>query len=179
MWFEGEAQTDMIPGSRPQKLICMPSAINNTVHKPGSVHIFFPPPEDASREDSFKWHISTRNFFAYLLDKPLVGETMGQAFVDLQERLELLRPEVSRNQKDFLNYADKMGYRDFFDCTDLALANLFYAEHYKLKDVWIDAFAHCVGMHESLVLSPEFSVRHLKSYTDLQSLTLIHSSSPI
>ncbi|KAK3216937.1 hypothetical protein GRF29_1g1462448 [Pseudopithomyces chartarum] len=33
---------------------------------------------------------------------------------------------------------------------------LYYAEHYKLRSVWMDAFAHCVGMNERLVLSPEF-----------------------
>lgn len=83
---------------------------------------------------------------------------MGQTFVDLQERLRTFRPECTSNQQDFLDYAENQGYRDLVECTDYALASLFYAEHYKLKDVWIDAFAHCVGMNDSLALSPEYAV---------------------
>jgi hypothetical protein len=30
---------------------------------------------------------------------------------------------------------------------------------FKLRPAWIDAFAHCVGMNESLSLSPEYAVR--------------------
>lgn len=78
--------------------------------------------------------------------------------VDLQERMRLFRSERVDNQQDFLKYADAQGYRDFVDFPDYALAVLFYAEHFKLRDAWIDAFAHCVGMNEKLILSPEFSV---------------------
>lgn len=116
-----------------------------------------PTPEGTSRENAFDWHITTRNLFAFVLGRPLVGEHMGQAFVDLQERLRIVRPS-SNNHQDFLDYADTQGYRDFTECTDYALAMLFYAEHYKLRDVWIDAFAHCVGMNDSLALSPEYAV---------------------
>jgi hypothetical protein len=63
------------------------------------------------------------------------------------------------------------------ECTDYALASLFYAEHYKLRDVWVDAFAHCVGMNESLVLSPEFSVRSL-CLLSVYTLMIVCSSLP-
>jgi hypothetical protein len=29
-------------------------------------------------------------------------------------------------------------------------------QHYKIRDLWIDSFAHCVGMNERLSLSDEF-----------------------
>jgi hypothetical protein len=144
-----------------QPLRRMPSSLTTANREPTTVQLFIPAPEGVSRENSFKWHITTRNFFAFLLGKPLVGEHMGQAFVDLQERLHLFRPSHANNHQDFLDYADNQGYRDLVECTDYALASLFYAEHFKLRDVWVDAFAHCVGMNDSLVLSPEFTVRSL------------------
>ena len=136
----------------------MPSSLSTPKQDPSTLQLFIPAPDETSREDPFRWHVTTRNFFAFLLGKPLVGEHMGQAFVDLQERLQIFRPESSNNHQEFLDYAENQGYRDLVECTDYALANLFYAEHYKMKDVWMDAFAHCVGMNDSLALSPEYCV---------------------
>ena len=153
-----DAQITSTAASTPQPLTRMPTSLSKANQEPITIQLFLPHPEQTSREDAFRWHITTRNFFAFLLGKPLVGEHMGQAFVDLQERLQRFRPEQISNQQDFLDYAESQGYRDLVECTDYALASLFYAEHYKLKDVWIDAFAHCVGMNDSLVLSPEYSV---------------------
>ena len=72
--------------------------------------------------------------------------------------MHLFRSGQINNNLDFLKYAETQGYRDFVECPDYALATVFYAEHYKLRDLWIDAFAHCVGMNEVLALSPEFAV---------------------
>jgi hypothetical protein len=122
------------------------------------VELFIPAPDDASREAAFKWHITTRNFFAYIFGKPLVGEHLGLAYVDLRQRMHLFRSGQIDNNRDFLDYAESQGYRDVVDSPDYALAMLYYAEHHKLRDVWIDAFAHCVGMNERLTLSQEFAV---------------------
>lgn len=127
-------------------------------HDSKKVELFVPAPEDAARDGSFRWHLTTRNFFAFIFGKPLVGVHLGQAMVDLQERMRLYRSGPVDNHQDFLNYADAQGYRNLSEFPDYALAMLYYAEHYKLRDIWIDAFAHCVGMNEKLVLSPEFLV---------------------
>ena len=155
----------------------MPSSLTNANRQSSTVELFIPAPDEVSRQDSLKWHITTRNFFAFLLGKPLVGDHMGPTFVDLQERLHLYRPDHPSNTQDFLAYADEQGYRDLVECTDYALASLFYAEQYKLRDVWVDAFAHCVGMNESLVLSPEFSVRSL-CLLSVYTLMIVCSSLP-
>ncbi|KAH9868584.1 hypothetical protein J1614_007656 [Plenodomus biglobosus] len=152
-----DAQITSSAGSDPRPLTAMPSSLNNPGDEPSTIQLFIPAPNEASREDSFRWHITTRNFFAFLLGKPLVGEHMGQTFVDLQERLFLFRPDQTNNHQELLEYLENQGYRDLVECTDYALASLYYAEHYKLKAVWIDAFAHCVGMNESLFLSPEYA----------------------
>ncbi|KAH7079149.1 hypothetical protein BKA63DRAFT_466043 [Paraphoma chrysanthemicola] len=121
------------------------------------IQLYIPAPDHTSREDSFRWHLTTRNFFAYVLGLPLVGHHMGQSFVDLVERMMVWRSSNANNHQDFLEYADNQGYRDLVECTDYALANLYFAEWYKLREVWIDAFAHCVGMSDSLALSPEYA----------------------
>jgi hypothetical protein len=88
----------------------------------------------------------------------MVGGSIGQSFVALQERLHLWRPDNSRNQKDVTDYMDTMGYLEFAHCPDYALGVLQFTEYYRLKDMWIDAYAHCVGMMGMLNISTEFEV---------------------
>ncbi len=48
-----------------------------------------------SKVDVLRYHVTTRNFFAFLIRKPLVGFTFYQALTDLYERLEeYLSPSV-------------------------------------------------------------------------------------
>jgi hypothetical protein len=126
----------------------------------GILEIFIPSPEDYTREDSFSWHTTTRNFFAFLFDKPLVGASLGKALVDLQNRLQLFRSEDVDNAKDLATYMRNIGYLNFNNCADYALAVLYYAEHFQHRELWIDAFCHCVGMHDILGTSLEFEVSH-------------------
>ena len=137
------------------------SGFSTPVSTINTVDIFIPAPEDASKEASYEWHVTTRNFFAFVFGKPMVGSHFGQALVDLQERMHLFRSTSNgqiNNYQDFLQYVDDQGYRYYVDHPDHALAMLYFSEHYKLRDVWIDAFVHCVGMNEKLSLSQEFEV---------------------
>jgi len=118
--------------------------------------IYLPAPEDASRSDAFAWHLATRNLFAWMLDAPLVGSSLGKSLVDLLERMLTLRPATADNVRDCLDYAESMGYMDFAHSPDYALAMLRFAEHFQLRDLWVDAFVHCVGMNDSLCISKEF-----------------------
>lgn len=48
-----------------------------------------------SKVDVLRYHVTTRNFLAFLIRKPLVGFTFYQALVDLNERLEeYLSPNI-------------------------------------------------------------------------------------
>ncbi|KAF2021747.1 hypothetical protein BU24DRAFT_27597 [Aaosphaeria arxii CBS 175.79] len=141
------------PSSHAAKRIS--SGFNTPVSSNSTIELFVPAPDGASREAAFQWHLTTRNFFAFVLGRPLVGAHLGQSFVDLQERMQLFRSGQIDNRQDFLAYAEAQGYCDFVDCADYALGMLYYAEHYKIRDLWIDAFTHCVGMNESLALSQE------------------------
>lgn len=57
--------------------------------------VFIDAHSGGSKVDVLRYHITTRNFFAFLLRKPLVGFTFYQALVDLHERLEeYLSPNI-------------------------------------------------------------------------------------
>ncbi|KAF2230690.1 hypothetical protein EV356DRAFT_473063 [Viridothelium virens] len=118
--------------------------------------LYIPCPEDTPREEAFAYHLTTRNFFAWMFGKPLVGSRLGKSLVDLLERMTLFRDEEVDNVEDFTTYLEASGYLDFGNCPDYALSTLSFAEHFRLRDLWIDAFAHCVGMNENLCFSPEF-----------------------
>lgn len=87
-----------------------------------------------------------------------MGASLGTALIDLLERLLLIRPATVQNLSECLMYAEKMGYLDFTHSPDYALSLLRFAEHFNLRELWIDAFAHCVGMNDSLSLSQELGV---------------------
>ena len=127
----------------------------------GKYEAFIPAPDSCIHEEAFHWHITTRNFFAYLFQKPLIGTHLGQAIIDLRERLRTFRSEDVDNEQDLHLYLEELGYLEFAHNPDNALAVLSYAEHYQLRDMWIDAFAHCVGMNDVLSMSSEFEVRDL------------------
>jgi len=106
------------------------------------------------------------------MDKPLVGASLSTALIDLLERMLMLRSATINNVQDCLAYAERMGYLDFSHSPDYALALLRFAEHFQLRDLWIDAFSHCVGMDDSLCLSPEFDVSHLYQVRASSKLTI-------
>ncbi|KAF2089274.1 hypothetical protein K490DRAFT_36815 [Saccharata proteae CBS 121410] len=118
--------------------------------------LYIPAPEDSMREDMFRWHMTTRNFFAFIFKKPLVGTHLGGALVQLQERLHLFRSSDNSNYEDFMAYAEQMGYSDMANAPDHALAMLYYAEHYTLQGLWTEAYAHCVGMNDVVYKSSEY-----------------------
>jgi hypothetical protein len=132
---------------------------NEKLSKSALCEIYIPPPDYSSKDDSFSWHITTRNFFAFLFGKPLVGNCLSKSMIDLQERINLFRTHDPSNHSDLMAYFERMAYLDFAHCPDYALALLAFAEFYELEDLWIDAFVHCAGMNEMLNLSPEFEVR--------------------
>ena len=120
--------------------------------------LFIPAPSGLSREDSMNYHLTTRNFFAWMFGESLVGARLGEALIGLRKRMDEWRPDQEENEDDFLAYIDDQGYTDFRDCPDHALAVLRWAETFEHSELWTDAFVHCVGMHEQLVTSREFSV---------------------
>ncbi|KAI9807023.1 MAG: hypothetical protein M1825_005740 [Sarcosagium campestre] len=122
----------------------------------GKYEIFIPAPPTYNREQSFQYHLNTRNFFAWMFGRPIVGTNLGASLVGLLDRMSLFRSESEDNVKDILEYLDEEGYLDLREYPDHALAILFFAERFQLRDTWIDAFVHCTGMNDRLIASSEF-----------------------
>ena len=118
--------------------------------------LYIPAPAQMNGQDALNYHVTTRNFFAWMFNKPLVGTRLGKALIDLKLRMDEFRPDHEENEDDFLAYIDSMGYTDFRDCPDHALAVLHFAEEAQFAELWTDAFAHAVGLYSRLAFSDEF-----------------------
>ena len=126
---------------------------------PAKYELYIPAPAHLSREDAFRHHLTTRNFFAWMFEKPMVGDRLGDALVALLTRMNEFRPDEEENQDDILAYLDSQDYTDFRNCPDHALAILQFAEKFEYRELWTDAFVHCAGMNDDLAKSAEFEVR--------------------
>lgn len=124
--------------------------------------LFVPAPAALSREQAYAYHITTRNFFALLTNQALVGEKLGQALVDLWKRTKAWLPEEDAAAK-LLSYCDQQGYLSLAENVAHATAILHFSEKAQIQELWTNAFAHCVGMHEQLDLSPDY--RELSNIT--------------
>ena len=118
--------------------------------------LYIPAPPDSTRDQAFAYHLVTRNVLAYAVGKPVVGEKLSEALTGLWRRLREWLPKGAL-LANFTAYLEKQGYLNFAENSEHALACLKFAEAARLRDMWIDAFVHCVGMHERLDLSPEFA----------------------
>lgn len=123
-----------------------------------SFELYIPAPSTADREQAFLYHTATRNFFAWVFGKPLVGLHLGCALVALLNSMNEFRFQGADNVQAIMDYMDEEGYADIRNLPDHALAILFFAEHFQFKDLWTDAIVHCCGMNERLMESAGFEV---------------------
>ena len=124
----------------------------------GKIELFMPAPTHMSRDDALRYHMTTRNFFAWMFERPVVGAKLGDALIDLYERMGEYRSSAEDNEDDVLAFIDSQGYTDYRDCPDHALAVMQFAEKFEFSDLWTDAFVHAVGMNDALFSSTEFTV---------------------
>lgn len=126
--------------------------------------LYIPAPTSLSPVDAFRYHLTTRNMFACMYGKPIVGFRLGQALLDLLERMNELNPSVNDNLSVVLAYMDHVGYLDFRECPDHALAALNFAERFEFDGLWTDAFVHCAGMNDRLTETAEFEVSSFRVF---------------
>ncbi|KAG8533817.1 uncharacterized protein KY384_001558 [Bacidia gigantensis] len=117
--------------------------------------IYFPAPLEASRLDILRYHLTTRNVFALLLNKPLVGLTFYQALVDLQERLEDLAP-TSPSAETIINYLIRNRFHNVSNEPSAAVGLLGWSEDNLWLEGWREGYVHCTGMYSKLRPMPEF-----------------------
>ena len=116
--------------------------------------LYIPAPANLTRDQAYTYHLTTRNFFAYAISKPTVGEKLGLALIELLERIREWQPQ-SAALANFSYYCQVQGYEDMAQNVDHAIACLTLAEHAQLRDLWVESFAHCVGMRDQLEESSE------------------------
>lgn len=123
-----------------------------------TLDLYISAPPDIERGQAFLYHTATRNFFAWVFRRSLVGNHLGGALVGLLNSLNEFRSVGEDNFQALFDYMDEEGYLDMRNSPDHALGMLFFAEHFQLEEFWTEAFVHCVGMYESLPRSPGFEV---------------------
>jgi hypothetical protein len=96
--------------------------------------------------------------FAWIFKKSLVGSQLGTSLVQLLNSMNEFRSEGTDSIADIVEFIGDAGYAEMRNLPDHALAILHFAEHFHFRDLYIDSFAHCVGMNEILLESPEFEV---------------------
>ncbi|CAL3965018.1 unnamed protein product [Diplocarpon coronariae] len=125
--------------------------------------LYIPAPPNADRGEAFLYHTATRNFFAWMFGKSLAGVHLGGALVGLLNSMDEFRSMGKDNVQEILDYMDEEGYADMRNAPEHALAVLYFAEHFRIRDLWLDAFAHCSGMNENLTYSPGFEFMSRKT----------------
>lgn len=124
----------------------------------GRVDLYIPAPPVASRSQAAQYHLAIRNFFAWVSRRSVVGEHLGSALIGLANAMDRFREPNANNTQDLFDYLDEEGYLDMHNQPNHALAILHLSETFQMRDMYIDAFAHCVGMSEHLHTNPEYSV---------------------
>ena len=120
--------------------------------------IHFPAPDGASKIAILRHHITTRNFFALLLNKPLVGLTFYQALIDLHERLLALMPRESNCTIMIMDYLTSNRLHNVCNEPAAAAGLLAYSEDDEVQwpEGWREGLVHCSGMYTRLRELPEF-----------------------
>lgn len=120
--------------------------------------LYIPAPPNATKEQAYVYHVATRNFFAFVFRRSLVAEYLGHALVGLLYSLHEFRADVTDNVADMMDYMDEEGYLDIIEQPSHAVALVHLAEAFQMRDLYIRAFAHCVGMSDEIHHCPGYEV---------------------
>ncbi|KAI1145354.1 hypothetical protein F4825DRAFT_457596 [Nemania diffusa] len=122
------------------------------------IELFIPAPAELDKRRSYDYHLATRNFFAFIFRRPVVGECLGSTLITLMHSLHQFRTSGADNVRDLMSYVDEQGYSYLNGQPTYALAMLRLAETFQLRDLYIDAFAHSCGMGDQLCLISEYQL---------------------
>jgi hypothetical protein len=99
----------------------------------------------------------------------MVGESLGSALIALMHSLHQFRSPDVDNLHGLMSYMNEAGYSDLNSQPTHALASLHLAEVFQLRNMYIDAFAHCCGMSNQLFLASEYQVSSGRSSVAVSS----------
>ncbi|XXH05157.1 hypothetical protein Hte_011582 [Hypoxylon texense] len=129
---------------------------NGDAARRSRIELFIPAPPRSNKQQAYKYHLATRNFIAYVFRRSMVGENLGGALITLMHSMHEFRSKNADNVQDLMDYMDEEGYLNFRNHPIHALAVLHLAETFQLRDIYIDAFAHCCGMSDQLFTVLEY-----------------------
>ncbi|KAF2857414.1 hypothetical protein K470DRAFT_266864 [Piedraia hortae CBS 480.64] len=115
--------------------------------------LYIPAPPSLAKADAYAYHVTTRNYFAYLAGKPVVGDSLEAALVDLIERMRDWQDDQGMAQCRFLAYCTHQGYDNMAESPERAVVCLILAEQAQIRSLWVEAVVHCAGMYKRLDLS--------------------------
>lgn len=101
--------------------------------------LFMAPPAKDDKVDVLRYHITTRNFFAFLRRQPLVGFTFYQALVDLHERLEEYLPPATDCAGAVKAYLVTIGLVNVCNEPRAAAGLLAWSEDVRWNEGWREA----------------------------------------
>ena len=161
-----DADTDSLRAfNGPQNLGSRP---NNYI----KYELYIPWPGPDSGIISTIWHITTRNYFAIILDAgSLVGTTLYEAMSMLFERISMYPDYLDRNISPVAWITDFVSRHKFDDVRNnpsYAASLLAFSElpGIQWREGYIEAFVHCVGMlNIGLQTIPEW--RHISPHTKM------------
>ena len=98
----------------------------DNLHDPSSsdhtyLSLYLDAPPNTSPEKTYTYHITTRNFFAWLVGAPLVGKDPVSALIDLKIRMDAWRDVGADNYAALQQYVSEQGYDDY-DEVELRIA---------------------------------------------------------
>ncbi|GKU00286.1 hypothetical protein FLAG1_02408 [Fusarium langsethiae] len=112
--------------------------------------IHIPPPQNVKSIDQLRHQITTRNFFALLLNASLVGLSLHEALSDLHVRLDSYMPPNNDNVSQIVRYIYNRDLDDVRNSPSVAVSLLMWAEEpdVRWEEGWRECFIHCVGMYD-------------------------------
>ncbi|KAI0118694.1 hypothetical protein GGR51DRAFT_129775 [Nemania sp. FL0031] len=131
------------------------------------IELFIPAPSELDKRRSYDYHLATRNLFAFVFQRPMVGECLGITLITLMTSLQQSRTSDANNIQDLMNYIEGEGYSNMGGQPTYALAMLQLAETFQIRDLYIEAFAHCCGIGNQIILASEY---HLLSSVTRKSI---------
>ncbi|KAI0165849.1 hypothetical protein GGR57DRAFT_138868 [Xylariaceae sp. FL1272] len=117
----------------------------------GPFQLFIPAPPQSDKRQSYNYHLTTRNFFAFIFRRSMAGETLGSALIGLMHCMAQFRSQIVDNVGDLMSYMDEEGYLDMNCQPNHALAMLRLSEEFQIRELYVNAFSHCCGMADMLL----------------------------
>lgn len=125
-----------------------------------TIELYIPP---QSSNQALESGLAVRNLFAWIFRQPLVGYNLGHALVELMHTMNQYRAAVASNAEDMMDYLAHQGYLNMACQPKYAVACLRLSETFHMRELYIRAFAHCVGMSDRLHESSEYRVRSVRA----------------